>query len=203
MSGTRRKALGIAISAAGLLLLVTGAWSLAQLRISLAHGPMLSGPSGLAVEPGGALLVGVGAARIHVYAPDGRFLRSFPVPARGARFRLRAPEPGRVEVATSDGRLLELDLGGALASERIDAGAYDRFGAAGDSEAAGPSGARYALRAGALVRVAPPPERVIAPALRWPLAGFAGFLPAIGLVLGCGGACLIGGMAATGRARSG
>lgn len=203
MSGTRRNAVGIAIAAAGLLLLVAGAWSLAQLRVSLAHGPMLREPFGLAVDPAGALLVGVGGERVHVYAGDGRFVRSFPVPSPGARFRLRAPDASRVEIATGDGRLLELDPAGTLVAERPDAGAYARFGSANDTQASGPSGERYALRAGALLRVAPAPERLIAPALRWPLAGFADFLPAIALVLGCGAMGLIGGVAATARARSG
>jgi hypothetical protein len=203
VSSARRNAVWIAVAAAGLLLLVTGAWALAQLRISLAHGPMLREPFGVAVAPDGALLVGVAAARVHVYAADGRFVRSFRVPPPSARFRLRAQDAGRVEVATADGRLLELALDGTLVSERSDAGAYARFGAANDAAAEGPGGERYALRAGALARVEPAPARLIAPALRWPLAGFADFLPAIALALGCGAAGLIGGVAATGRARRG
>jgi len=202
LSGARRNTIGIAIAAVGLLLVVVGAWALAQLRVSLAHGPMLREPFGVAVAPDGALLVGVGGARVHVYAADGRFVRSFPVPSPGARFRLRAPDAGGVEIATEDGRLLALDLEGALVSERNDAGAWERFGAAGDSGASAPSGERYALREGALLRVGPPPARLIAPALRWPLACFAGFLPAIALVLGAGVVGLIGGVASTSRTRA-
>ena len=96
---------------------------------------------------------------------------------------------------------LEFDLEGVLLSETRDAEAYARFGAGSDLGASAPSGERYSIRSGALVRVHPPPETPLVPALRRPLALFVDHLPFVTLLVFAGAVGLIGGVALTSRRR--
>lgn len=200
LARTRRQKLGIAVAASGLLCLVLGAWMLAQLRVSLARGPMLLAPFGLAIGPEGSVLVGVDASRVHVYDGEGRFLRALDVPDTDGPFRFRVPAEGRLEVATArTGEHIELDLEGSLSSRTPDEEAYARFGPDNDFEATGPSGERYSIETGALVRLHPAPEALLVPALRWPLSFFVDALPLVALLAGGGAVGVFYGIALTSR----
>jgi hypothetical protein len=200
LARTRRQKLGIAVTASGLLCLLLGAWMLAQLRVSLARGPMLLAPFGLAVGPEGSVLVGVHASRVHVYDGEGRFLRALEVPDTQGPFRLRAPAEGRLEVATArSAEHIELDLAGNLYRRTPDEEAYARFGPDNDFEATAPSGERYSIETGALVRLHPAPEVLLVPAARWPLALFVDALPLVALLTGGGAVGIFCGIALTSR----
>lgn len=191
----RRNPLAIALAVAGLLCLLLGAWSLAQLRVQLARGPMLLSPSGLAVDPGGTLLIGIDAARVHAYDAEGTFLRAWNVSPGGGPFRLRSLGPGRVEVAGERSPTRwEYDLEGRPLSETRDPGAFERFGAANDAQASG-AGTRFAIRDGALFRLEPAPEQLLVPALHRPLSLFVDQLPVLAVLVMGGAAGLIGGVA--------
>ncbi len=201
MARTRRNRLGIALAAAGLLTLALGAWSLAQLRITLARGPMLIEPFGVAVSSDGAVLVGVDASRVHVYDAGGTFLRAWQLPPDdvGAdRFRIRILSENEVRVATErSGRLLAFDLEGNLASDTRDPAAFARFGPTNDLAASGSSGERYSIESGALVRLRPTPKALLVPKLRWPLALLVDSLTLVPILLGCGSIGIFAGLALT------
>lgn len=199
MNRPRHRPAAIALAAIGLAGLLVGADSLAQLRVQLVRGPMLIRPFGLAVDPSGVLLLGIGGSRVHVYDAKGTFLRAWNVPSDGGRFRLRSVSAGRVAVAGEQSQVLaELDLQGHLLSRARDAHAFERFGSGNDFEASG-AGLRFALRDGALWRLEPAPERLLVPALRWPLALFVGRLAWLALLVTGGAAALIVGVAFAAR----
>ena len=110
MARTRRNRLGIALALGGLLLLALGAWSLAQLRITLARGPMLIEPFGIAVSSDGAVLVGIDGSRVHVYDARGTFLRSWdvlPSDVGTDRFRIQTLPENVVQVVGRGGKVLK------------------------------------------------------------------------------------------------
>lgn len=201
MARTRRNRLGIALALGGLLTLALGAWSLAQLRITLARGPMLIEPFGIAVSSDGAVLVGIDGSRVHVYDAHGTFLRSWDVLPQdlGAdRFRIQILSENEVQVATErSGRLLAYDLEEDLTSDRRDPEAFERFGPANDFIASGPSGERYSIESGALVRLRPTPQALLVPKLRWPLALLIDSLALVPALLGCGSIGIFAGLALT------
>lgn len=199
-----RRALAWLLLAAGLGGLVVGGLAGAQLRRGLAFGVPLARPSSLAVDAEGRVYAGTAVDRIHVYGPDGRFLRGWSLDRDAGRVRVRVAGPERIEVATErSGRLHVFDREGRLVETRADREAFARFGPAHDRAAEGPDGARYELLPdGALVRTAPPPRAVLAPPVRAPLAWFARApLPALTLVLSASSvAVLVGAVLAAGRA---
>ena len=203
MARTRRNWLGIALAVAGLLTLALGAWSLAQLRITLARGPMLIEPFGIAVSSDGAVLVGVDASRVHVYDAHGTFLRAWdvlPGDVGRDRFRIRFLAENEVQVATKrSGRLLAFDLEGNLASDTRDLEAFGRFGPANDLAASGPSGERSSIESGAMVRLQPTPQVLLVPKLRWPLALLVDSLALVPILLGCGSIGIFAGLALTSK----
>ncbi len=201
MARTRRNWLGIALAVGGLLTLSIGAWSLAQLRITLARGPMLIEPFGIAVNSDGSVLVGIDASRVHVYDALGTFLRAWevqPGDVGAERFRIQILAENEVRVATErSGRLRAFDLEGNLASDTRDPAAFGRFGPANDLVASGPSGERYSIESGALVRLRPTPQALLVPKLRWPLALLVDSLVWVPLLLGCGSIGIFAGLALT------
>jgi len=103
---------------------------------------------------------------------------------RGSPFRLRF-DAGRLEVARNAGDRVEVyDTEGERVAARSDPAAYARFGAHSEREVS-EGERRYALAPAGLVRVAPPPERVVVPAPPRPLALFGArpLLPITGVLL--------------------
>jgi hypothetical protein len=204
MSGGRR-ALAWGLLLAGLAGLALGSWAAAQLRRGLPFGVPLAAPSSLAVDADGRVFAGTAADRIHVYAPDGRFLRGWRLDRNAGPVRVRVAGPDRIEAATgSSGRLHVFDRDGQLLESRPDPGAFERFGPTHDRAAEGPGGVRYELRDGALWRTAPPPETVLAPPVRPPLAWFGRVpLPALtGVLLTSAAAILAGALLSARRRRA-
>ncbi|HSJ96221.1 MAG TPA: hypothetical protein VLC53_04065, partial [Myxococcota bacterium] len=169
MSGGRR-ALVWGLLLAGFAGLALGAWAAAQLRRGLPFGAPLAAPSSVAVDEAGRVFAGTAADRIHMYGPDGRFLRGWHLDRNAGPVRVRVVGPDRIEAATQrSGRLHVFDRDGQLLETRPDPDAFERFGPTQDRVAGGPGGARYELRDGALYRTAPPPEALLAPPVRPPL----------------------------------
>ena len=199
MPPARSKRLGLAVALVGLALLLLGAWSLAQLRISLSRGPMLISPFGIDARADGTLLVGVEGARIHLYDGDGRFLDAWSVPDAGGRFRLRVVGPDRIDVATeTNPRVIELDGEGHVRAERDEPGAFRAFGDERDHRVTTPDGRRYSIEGGGLDRLAPD-GALLVPPLRWPLSLFVGRLPWVAVVVGAGTLGLFAGLGLTAR----
>jgi len=197
-----RRAIAWVLLAAGVAGLVTGALAGAQLRRGMSFGVPLAAPTSLAIDADGRVYAGTAVDRIHVYGPDGRFVRGWLLEHGAGRVRLRVAASGDIEVATErSGRLHRFDRDGALVATRVEPEAFARFGPARDRAAAGPEGARYALEDGALVRTAPPPRTLLAPPVRAPLAWFARApLPSLTIVLAASSAAiLIGIVLAAGR----
>ena len=200
---TPNRGLGLALAAAGLLALLLGGWAGAQLRRTLERGPQFRAPFGLAVAEDGAIVVGVESSRIHVYRPDGRLRRAWPVDSGDGPFRLRMAGAERVEVALArTAEVLEFDLLGTLISTRPEPRAYDGFGGAQDSRAEGPAGASYALEEVGLVRVAPPPKEVLVPGPTWPLSLFGGRILPVAVLLISGAVGIIAGIVLTAERRA-
>ena len=192
-----RRALAWLLLAAGLAGLAVGGLAGAQLRRGVGFGVPLAQPSGLAVDAEGRVYAGTAVDRIHVYGPDGRFLRGWSLDRDAGRVRVRVAGPERIEVATErSGRLHVFDRDGQLVETRSDPEAFARFAPAQDHVAEGPDGARYELLPdGALVRTAPPPRTVLAPPVRPPLAWFARApLPALTLLLTTSSAAVLAGV---------
>lgn len=186
----------------GLAGLLVGSWAAAQVRRGLPFGVPLVAPSSVAVDEAGQVYAGTGVDRIHVYGPDGRFRRGWRLDRNAGPVRVRVAAPGRIEVATErSGRLHAFDPDGQLLETRPDPEAFARFGPTQDRVAEGPGGARYELRRGALLRTAPPPETVLAPPVRPPLAWFGGAtLPGLtGVLIGSTVAILAGVLLSTRR----
>ena len=70
-------------------------------------------------------------------------------------------------------------------------------GAANDFTASGPSGERYSIESGALVRLRPTPQALLVPKLRWPLALLVDSLALVPVLLGCGSIGIFAGLALT------
>lgn len=204
MSG-RRRALVWGLLLAGLAGIALGAYAGAQLRRGLPFGVPLAAPSSLAVDADGRVFAGTASDRIHVYGPDGRFLRGWHLDRNAGPVRVRVAAPGRIEVATGrSGRLHVFDRDGQLLETRSDPGAFARFGPTQDRVAEGADGARYELRDGALLRTSPPPERVLAPPVRPPLAWFGRApLPALTGVLVASSLAVLAGALLSARRRPG
>jgi len=172
----------LALGVAGLVL---GGIAGAQLRRATPFGPPLVSPSGLAVDREGRVYAGTDADRIHVYDADGRFLRGWYLDGDAGPVRLRIDAADRIEVATAaSGRLHVFERDGQLLHTQPDSAAFQRFGATQDRVAEGAGGTRVVLEDGALIRTAPPPRRLLAPAVSPPLAWFAvAPLPALTVLL--------------------
>jgi hypothetical protein len=86
-------------------------------------------------------------------------------------FRLRVGPDETIEAATADGKLIRFDAAGKTLSKEVDPEAFERFDAVNDLEVEAPSGVRYAIVDGGLVRGAPGSEQLWKPApglpLRW------------------------------------
>ncbi|HEY8427909.1 MAG TPA: hypothetical protein VIL20_06020, partial [Sandaracinaceae bacterium] len=110
-----RRALAWLLLAAGLAGLAVGGLAGAQLRRGVGFGVPLAQPSGLAVDAEGRVYAGTAVDRIHVYGPDGRFLRGWSLDRDAGRVRVRVAGPERIEVATErSGRLHVFDRDGQL-----------------------------------------------------------------------------------------
>jgi len=173
MSGPRRILTAVLVLT-GVGALVAGSWAAAQYRTASFQRPFFANPSGLAVGPDGSVYVGVDGAEIHRYRPDGTPSGGWRLPAPGGALRLRTGASGTLEVATRAGRRLAYDARGSLIEDRADPDAWARFAGGGSARGPSPGGgeARYALEPVGLVRVAPPPETLLVPVPRWPLAAF-------------------------------
>lgn len=205
-SSIAARALAWLLVAAGLAGLVIGGLAGAQLRRGLAFGVPLAQPSSLAVDAEGRVYAGTAVDRIHVYGPDGRFLRGWWLDRGAGRVRVRVAGPERIEVAAErSGRLHVFDREGQLVETRSDPDAFARFGSTHDRAAQGPGGTRYELLPdGALVRTDPPPPAVLAPSVRPPLAWFAHEpLPALTLLLTASPAALLVGVVLAARHAAG
>jgi hypothetical protein len=202
VSGGRR-ALAWLLIAAGLAGVGGGSFAGAQLRRGLPFGVPLAKPSSIAVDADGRVYAGTGADRIHVYGPDGRFVRGWHLDHGAGPVRVRVAARGRIEVATDrSGRLHIFDRDGQLLETHPEPGAFARFGPTQDRVAEGPGGARYEIEDGALVRTAPPPRTVLAPPVRAPLAWFPrATLPALTLLLTASTVALLGGVVLSARRR--
>lgn len=191
-----RRAVSRALIALGLAGLVFGAVAASQLRRVTPFGPPLLGASSLDVDATGRVYVGTRGDRIHVYAPEGKFLRGWALESDAGAVRVRVAAPDRIEAATErSGRRHVFDRDGQRVESRADAGAFARFGPARDRAAEGPGGARYEIvDDGALWRTAPVPPQVLAPPLRRPLRWIAEApLPALtALLIASVGAILTG-----------
>jgi hypothetical protein len=172
----------LALGVAGLVL---GGVAGAQLRRATPFGPPLVSPSGLAVDREGRVYAGTDVDRIHVYDIDGRFLRGWYLDSEAGPVRLRIDAADHIEVATArSGRLHVFDRDGQLVRTQPDSAAFQRFGATQERVAEGAGGTRVVLEDGALIRTAPTPRQVLAPAVSPPLTWFAAApLPALTVLL--------------------
>jgi hypothetical protein len=204
VSDGRRRA-ARALLALGIAGLVLGAVAGAQLRRGMPFGPPLLGPSGLAVGDDGRVYAGTRADRIHVYGPDGRFVRGWALESGAGAVRVRVAGPERIEAATErSGRLHAFDHEGRLVESSVDPGAFARFGATHDRVAEGPGGVRVEIGAdGALRRTEPEPPRVLAPPVGRPLAWFAKApLPVLTLLLTGSVTAILAGIVLANRRRT-
>lgn len=162
-SPTRRRSLGLAVSAAGLLTLTLGGLLAADLRSRLGPSRLLIAPHAIAVTPDGTVVVGSPPfSEVHVYGPSGRPLRKWRVPADGGAFRLALAAADRLLVAPArTGTQLEYTLEGELIATIDDAEAYERIGAGHELSFTSLAGARYAIEGGQIVRSEAGQRRVL------------------------------------------
>lgn len=194
---------GLLISALGLICMLAGGVSVADFRYRIAPARFLVEPMNLVVTPDEAnIVVGSRFEKLQVFEPNGRTRSTWALPTDGGPFRLALPADDRIQVATAkNGLLLEYDLGGELISERADAGAYERLGPEHERAFTTPSGTRYRLDGGRLIRDGSGAEEVL-------VNGFATHgtmtrhMIVMGLSMLVGVLMLIGGFISTGRRAS-
>lgn len=175
----------------------------AQFRLRASQGPPLVAPSGVAALGDELVAVGSAGGRVHVFRPDGRFVRGFLIERDAGAFRMRADAAGELEIATQgSGRLHRFDREGKLVGTGPDPEAYARFGDTGERRAEAPGGAVYTIEDGGLVRAAPPPRSVLVARPPEPLAWFAPSpVPVLTLLLTASGLGLVFGVAFSGPRR--
>ena len=86
-------------------------------------------------------------------------------------------------------------------SARDNDGAFDRIGPANDDRAASSTGATYGVVDGALLRLAPLPEKVLVARMPWPLSMVGGAIE-VTVLLTLGGVGLVAGFLLTTRSRT-
>ena len=150
--GSPRSLLRTGLLLLGTALLVVGSLAASQYRKATAFGPLFVEPFSLAVDQAENLYCGVEFERVHKYSPEGEMIGAWSVDAGLQPFRLRTGPDATIEVATANGKLIRFDDVGKTISSQADSGAFERFGAANDLEVETPSGVRYAIEEGALVR---------------------------------------------------
>ena len=191
---------GLALSALGLALLLAGGSSAADIRYRLSPARFVVKPMALAISPDESrIFVGASSVMLHVVDTTGRIETDWKLPTEGGAFRLKVGGDGRIRVATSKtGLVIEYALDGTELSRAEDAEAFERFGALPAEGIAAPSGNRYAIEGGTVVRVTPQGREVV-------VNGFAshhamtGQLARAGLCLFGGVALVIAGIVGTGR----
>lgn len=195
---------GLALSALGLALLLGGGSSAADIRYRLSPARFVVKPMALAVSPDESrIFVGSSSVMLHVVAADGRIEAEWMLPTEGGAFRLEAADDGRIRVATSKtGLVVEYALDGTELSRSEDTAAFESFEPPSAEGIVAPSGNRYAIADGTVVRVTPQGHEVI-------VNGFAshhamtGQLALAGLSLFGGVLLVIAGIVATGRPATG
>lgn len=182
-----RRGVGLAIAAAGLLALLLGGMRAAELRSRLQPNRLLVAPRALVMTPDGSVLVGSPPlSKVHVFAADGRPLRSWRLATEGVAFRLALAAPDRLQVAPAGSEaLLEYSLQGEALGQREDPEAWQRIGGANELRLATGTGAVYTIEGGQLSRSEAGQRRLLA-------NGFASMTELV-LRIGTSVALLLGG----------
>jgi hypothetical protein len=153
--------------------LLLAAWGAAQYRAATHFGPVLHAPLAIAVDPAdGTIYCASGAGRVQKYGADGRGRGAFPVETGGEPFRIVADAPGRIALAVrGDERVIVFDEGGRAVDERVQPGAFEAWAESAHTARAGDR--EIVLRAGAIIELGAGEERVLVPAIAFPLTFFA------------------------------
>ena len=179
---------GVALSALGLALLLGGGSSAADIRYRLSPARFIVNPMALAVAPDESrIFLGSSSVMLHAIDASGRIENDWQLPTDGGPFRVAVGTDGRVRVATAaTGLVLEYAADGTELARTEDSGAFESFQAVPADGVAAESGNRYAIEAGALVRITPQGREVV-------VNGFASHR-AMTAQLALAGVCLFGGV---------
>ncbi len=194
---------GIVIAAIGLIAMLSGGITASDFRYRIAPSRFLVNPMNIsATADGSRIVVGSMFTKLHVFDADGRLQAAWQLPTDAGAFRLALAKGERILVATREtGFLLEYDFAGELLSEREDSQAYERIGPDHELGFTAPSGTRYLIKDGRVLRATSERTSVV-------VNGFASHeaityrMIAMGLCLFFGVLMLIGGFVSTGRPRS-
>jgi hypothetical protein len=164
LASAPRRALGLALAAAGLATVVTGGLQAADLRSRLGPMRLLIGPSAVVATEDGTVVVGsAGLSKLHVYEQTGRPLRAWHVETAGAPFALALSSAGDVVVAPAGtGSRLTYTLDGEAVAGDPDAPAGAPTVPDDPRVFEAGSGARYAIEGGRIVRRRAGQEDVLA-----------------------------------------
>jgi hypothetical protein len=169
VAALRRNTLRALLLTASTALLVLAGFATSEYRKATAFGPLFVDPFSLAVDEAGNLYCGVEFERVHKYSPDRRMIGAWSVDAGLRPFRLRVAAGPSIEAATAAGKLIRFSDTGKTLSNEEDPGAFERFGAANDSQVETPSGVRYTIADNAIVRSEKGATTVWLPAASWSL----------------------------------
>lgn len=183
MSTYRSRWKAFAVLGLGLALLLFGSWSGAQYRYSTLFSPFFFSPSGMALSPEGAVLVGVQDSRIHIYRDDGIFVSGWGLSPIDGAIRLRTQGMDGVEIARQGDDTVSLyDYRGGLLEAREDPGAFEAFGSEHDRRIPGLSGEAFEIGPNGLSFISGEQSRLIVSVPKWPLSLF-GSAPMIPVAL--------------------